>query len=151
MCKLGYTKKACTASRAMPDALDWVNRLGTLFGRSGQFKELFHQTARSNHGTSRALKPLCQTRLLDTMPSGLSSEQCDSFLTSLEEMAESKSPTAATANGLQQQLIEGNTVPRLVVARRCDGRAGMSQLFAPKKNTNTSLACRLLFDVSNPT
>src|SRR4029434_11292996 len=84
--------------------------------RSGKFKEMFRQIAIFNYGTSRAVKPLVRLdALLDTMPSALSSHNM-TFLTSLEEMAESNCPSAAPANGLQHQFMEGNTALGHVVA-----------------------------------
>lgn len=47
--------------------------------------------------------------------------QYNSVLTSLGEMAESSSPSAASANGLQQQFMKGNTVLGFVVAEAVIG------------------------------
>ena len=85
------------------DALDWVHQLGTLCGLSGKYKEMFHQIATSDHGTNTALKPLCQSRWT-VRQSAIRSvlTQYDSVLTSLGEMADNSTPSAATANGLKQ-------------------------------------------------
>lgn len=106
----------------MRDSLDWVHQLGTLCGQSGKYKEMFHRIAKSDHGNSSALKPLCQTRWTvrhNAIASVLT--QYDSVLSSLEEMAESNSPTAATANGLHQQFGKGKTVLGLVLAEAVIG------------------------------
>ena len=77
----------------------------------------FHQIASSDHGTYTALKPLCQTRWTVRQSAiRFVLTQYDSVLTSLGEMADNSSPSAATANGLQQQFSKGNTVLGLVVA-----------------------------------
>ncbi|XP_051797058.1 zinc finger MYM-type protein 1-like [Acanthochromis polyacanthus] len=115
-------QKACAASTVVQDALDWVHQLGVLCGQSGKFKQMFHQIAKSDHGTPSTLKPLCETRWTvrhDAIRSVLT--QYDSVLTALEEMAGTDSPTAATANGLFQQFMRGSTVLGLVMAQAVIG------------------------------
>ncbi len=83
---------------------------------------MFHQVVISDHGTSSALKPLCETRWTvrhNVIHSVLT--QYDSILTALEEMAGTDSPTAATANGLFQQFMRGSPVLGLVMAQAVIG------------------------------
>lgn len=51
----------CAASSVVRDALQWVNELGHLFGRSGKFKTIFCNIATSEHGLFTTLKPLYPT------------------------------------------------------------------------------------------
>lgn len=111
------TQKACTASKLLRNSLDWVHQLGNLYSLSGKFKEKFNQIARADYGIASPLKPLCQTRWTvrhQAVTSVL--KQYDSVLTSLEEMSNSNAPSAATANGLHQQFLKGQTLLGLVLA-----------------------------------
>ncbi len=56
------TQHACTASRVVHSALQWVHELRILFGQSGKFKSLFKEVAKSVQGSFQTIRPLCPTR-----------------------------------------------------------------------------------------
>lgn len=123
MCIVEHTvnlvaQKACSVFRVMCDALDWVHQLRVMSGQSDKLKQMFHQIAISDHGTSSPLKPLCETRW--TVRHGAIRSvltQYDSILPALEEMAGTDSHTASNVNGLFQQFMRGSTALGLLMAQ----------------------------------
>ncbi|XP_072016938.1 zinc finger MYM-type protein 1-like [Amphiura filiformis] len=105
---------AVTSSPLVRDALQWVQDLGTLYRRSGNYKTIFKDIASElQPGTSTAsIRPLCPTRWLcrqSAVESVVNNYKV--VLDSLETMAQSStSDTATKANGLLDRFQKGEVL-----------------------------------------
>ncbi len=128
------TQHACTASRVVHSALQWVHELGILFGQSGKFKSLFKEVAKSVQGSFQTIRPLCPTRWT-VRSSAIHAvlNQYESVMLALNEMAAGSSDTANRANGLHDRFQQGNVVIGLLLAL---------EAIEELENLNTSLQSR---------
>ncbi len=128
------TQHACTASRVVHSALQWVHELGILFGQSGKFKSLFKEVAKSVQGSFQTIRPLCPTRWT-VRSSAIHAvlNQYESVMLALNEMAAGSSDTANRANGLHDRFQQGNVVLGLLLAL---------EAIEELENLNTSLQSR---------
>lgn len=128
------TQHACTASRVIHSALQWVHELGILFGQSGKFKSLFKEVAKSVQGSFQTIRPLCPTRWT-VCSSAIHAvlKQYESVMLALSEMAAGSTDTANRANGLHDRFQQGNVVLGLLLAL---------ETIEELENLNTSLQSR---------
>lgn len=107
---------ACTPQ--LRDAVQWVQELGTLYGRSLKYKKIFAEVAVSESHFFQTLKPLCPTRWLCRTPAiRCVVTQYKVVLKSLRMFSKSANPeTAAKANGLLDRFEDGTTLLMLQIA-----------------------------------
>lgn len=112
-----FTQHACTDSRVIHSALQWVHELAILFGQSGKLKSLFKEVAKSVQGSFQSIRPLCPTRWA-VRSSAIHAvlNQYESVMLALNEIAAESSDTATEANVQHDRFQQGNVVLGLLLA-----------------------------------
>ena len=108
--------KAIVQAVFMRDALSHVQKLGTLYGNSGNFKKLYLNLDDDPHSNITSLKPICPTRWLTRAPAvERVLENYQTIRSSLKEAADNFGTiTAVNANGLYTNFSDGKCMLGLV-------------------------------------
>ena len=111
-------KDSCDAAESVRKALGCVNELGAVFSDSGKLRAKFKDVCNEAELPSRSLRPLCPTRWtarLAAVDAALS--RYPETLTTLENLAEGGSHLSTRAAGLHAQMLKGQTMVAIQMAR----------------------------------